>query len=241
MRVQARPSVPAIAGSAVHVGTEQTDKLLLSGQTDSSVLIGESLTHAYASYIEATDKEAKAGWEPSSWKSFGRQDWQWYNDTGIPNSIAAYINWRLENPWPLADVPNFGPAVEVPFNYYVTPGRLVHGWIDRIFVVEGQLVPLDIKSGLKPKTSEQLGLYAAAVKDGLGWDLTTGYYLYGLKSGTASLTKPADLRLWTPERLGRLYETASLIIEHKLFVPNPGDACFVCSVSHHCEFALAAI
>lgn len=245
MKVQARPSVPAIAGTVVHVATEVVDKLLHeNGQTDPSRLTAEAQADADASWNEAIALQSAAGREPSTWKHFGRQDAGWFCNVGIPNSIKAYIDWRVANPdWVVAEIPGFGPAIEVPFNYYVTPGRLVHGFIDRVFTsrTQGGYYPLDIKSGLKPKTDEQLGLYKAALNEVLGWNIERGYFIYGLKSGEAKLTNPLDLSHWTPQRLAAVYEPASQAIEQGIYIPAPGENCFTCSVSEHCEFALSVI
>lgn len=245
MRAAARPSVPAVAGSVIHVATEIVDVLLFDGvQADSDTLTAAAQADADEALKVSIYELAASGQEPSTWKHFGRQDLDWFRSTGIPNSIKAYVDWRLANPdWTLAVVPGFGPAIEVPFNYAVTPGRIVRGYIDRILTsrTQGGYYPLDIKSGLKPETDEQLGTYGAALSDGLGWNVERGYYLYGLKSGTASLVGPIDITHWTQARLGVLYESASEVIDRSLFVPNPGKNCFLCSVSASCEFAVAVI
>lgn len=251
-RVSARPSVPAIAGVAVHTATEVVDRLLHDGQTDPDILIAEAQADADESLFGSIAHESEAGWEPSTWKRYGRktadkpngEDIEWFQNNGIPLSIRAYVDWRLANPdWVLAEIPGFGPGIEVPFNYYVTPGRLVRGYIDRVFTsrAQGGYYPLDIKSGRKPKTDEQLGVYKAALNEALGWNVERGYFIYGLKSGKATLTDPLDLSHWTPQRLAAVYEPASQAIEQGIYMPNPGEGCFVCSVSDHCEFALSVI
>lgn len=249
-RVAARPSVPAIAGVAVHVATEVVDRLLLNGQTESAELTAAAQADADASLDEAIAHESAAGWEPSTWKRFGRktvekpngEDIEWFRFNGIPLSIQAYVDWRLSNPsWVLADIPGFGPAIEVPFNYYAGK-QLVHGYIDRVFTTAvGGYFPLDIKSGLKPKTDEQLGLYGAALRDALGWEIQFGYFIYGLKHGAAKLTDPLDISHWTPGKLARVYEQSSLLINQGVYLPSPGEGCFVCSVSDHCEFAQSVV
>ena len=249
VRTPSRPSVPAVAGQVVHTGTEQVDRLLHTGQTDPRVLLQAASTDADAAVQAAIVEKSAAGWEPSKWKAFGRataekpfgEDLQWFQAQGIPQSLVAYVEWRMETMWTLAEIPHFGAAIEVPFVYYTNSGNQVHGWIDRVFVIDGELVLLDIKSGQKPKTSEQLGLYAAALRNGLGWNVTTGYFLYGLKHGEAKLTKPLDLTVWSDERLSRLYDMSSQAIEAGIYLPNPGEACWSCSVSQHCEFSQAAI
>lgn len=250
-RVAARPSVPAVAGVAVHVATEVVDRLLHNGQTDPITLAATAQADADASLDEAIAHESAAGWEPDTWKRYGRkttekpngEDLDWFRFVGVPTSIKAYIDWRLANPeWVLAEVPGFGPAIEVPFNYYITPGRLVHGYIDRVFTTAiGGYYPLDIKSGRKPKTDEQLGLYSAALREALGWEITTGYFIYGLKLGVAKLTDPINVAHWTQEKLGNVYEQSSYLIERGIYIPNPGENCFTCSVSDSCEFAQSVI
>ena len=214
---------------------------------------GSSVTAASedadAALVVAIEKQSVAGWEPSSWKAFGRatadkpfgEDLGWFQSYGIPGSLRAYIDWRLETRWELAEIPDFGPAIEVPFEYVTNAGNRVQGWIDRIFVPNGELTLLDIKSGQKPKTSEQLGLYAAALLSGLGWQVSTGFYVYGLKHGVAKLTKPLDLTLWNNSRLSTIYDGGTKAIEAGIYLPAPGEACWSCSVSAQCEYASAAI
>lgn len=248
-RVPSRPSVPAVAGVAIHVGTETIDNGLLAGVEPED--IAEFAQTATLVKLDAeVERYSQKGWKPETWKRFGRktvekpnaEDINWFREVGIPNSLNAYLAWRLGNPeFQIAEVPEFGPAIEVPFNYYIG-GQLVHGWIDRIFTTkDGGYYPLDIKSGLKPKTSEQLGLYAGALKRALGWRIDYGYYLYGLKSGEAKLTPPLNLAAWTDELLGSIYIPANQQISAGIFLPNPGDACFVCSVSDHCAFVQALV
>lgn len=264
-RVPSRPSCPAVAGTAVHTGTETVDHLLhaeddwfgepkvsLVKQADwREKLIAAALPKA----LESLDVEIAAyvekGWETSTWKRYGRktkekpnaEDIEWFRQVGIPNSIAAYVDWRLATPdFVLAEVPEFGPAIEVPFNYYVGD-QLIHGFIDRIFTSKrvGGYYPIDLKSGRKPETDEQLGLYGQALNKALGWHIEWGYYLYGLKTGTAKLTPPLRVNHWTDEKLGSIYLPATKLIDEQIFIPHPGDACFNCGVSDHCPFAQSVI
>lgn len=248
-RVPSRPSVPAVAGSAIHVGTEKIDELLLQG-ADSEDIAELALTATLVALDEEIQHLADKGWTTDKWKRYGRktaekpqaEDVEWFRNVGIPNSLNAYLAWRLSTPeFIIADVPGFGPGIEVPFNYYVD-GQLVHGYIDRVFTTaDGGYYPLDIKSGLKPKTTEQLGLYATALERGLGWRIDYGFYLYGLKSGEAKLTPALSLAGWDDAKLSRIYLGANKLIELELYIPNPGDACFNCGVSDHCAFVQALV
>lgn len=227
-----RPSAAAEGGKAIHLGTEDYDK----GGT-----VGYAIDSAQFALAQSEVALEEQGWPSDSWKRYGKQDFAWYMETGIPQAITAYADWRVENSdFSLAEVPNFGPAIEVPFNLYIG-GQLIHGWIDRIFThsEQGGYYPLDLKSGRKPETDEQLGLYGVSLREGLGWEVNYGYYLYGLKSGKATLSKPQNLRHWDKAKLDRIYKPANTAIELGLFLPNPGDACFHCGVSDSCEFLQA--
>ena len=234
---------------AVHVGTETIDHGLLAG-VDSADLAEMALSATLAKLDEETERLTEKGWEPETWKRYGRktaekpqaEDVEWFRQVGIPNSLNAYLEWRLTNEqFQIAEIPDFGPAIEVPFNFYLD-GQLVHGWIDRVFTTEnGGYYPLDIKSGQKPKTSEQLGLYAGALERALGWQVTYGYFLYGLKTGEAKLTPALNLSAWNDFTLSRVYVGGNRLIELGIYIPNPGDACFNCGVSDHCDFAMSLV
>jgi len=234
---------------AIHVGTETIDHGLLAG-VDPADIKEQALSATLAKLDEETERYTQKGFAPDTWKRFGRktaekpnaEDIDWFRLVGIPNSIDAYLEWRVTNTtFQVAEIPGFGPAIEVPFNYYVD-GQLVHGWIDRVFTTEnGGYYPLDIKSGQKPKTNEQLGLYAAALNRALGWQITYGYFIYGLKTGEAKLTPALNLTSWNDERLSQVYVQANRLIDLGIFLPNPGDACWICSVSDHCAFIQALV
>jgi hypothetical protein len=48
-------------------------------------------------------------------------------------------------------------------------------------------------------------------------------------------TKPADLSGYTTARLGRWFARLDHAVNAGVFIPNPGDACRVCSVSQYCD------
>ena len=244
-RVPSRPSVPAVAGKIFHEISEEIDRWLHQDNSFHNFSRPNTSLHEVAlwkmrditpAYLQK--EEEATSYLRDDWKHFGKQDLDWFVETGIPQMIDAYINWRTENPqFKLATIPDFGPAIEVPFNHYIN-GVLVHGWIDRVFQVDGSqgFFPVDLKSGKKPTTDEQLGLYGQALKAGVGWEPTWGYFLYDLKSGSAKLTPPLNISHWTDEKLAQVYESSDKAIRQGLFIPNPGDACFICSVSGDCDF-----
>jgi putative RecB family exonuclease len=246
-RLPKRPSVAQVGGVVAHHVTETIDQAIEAARkgayiTDRDILLSLALDRAEEVWPVVTEEFSK-NYEPPDWKVFGKQDLAWYQQQGVPLSAGAYIDWRFAKGWTLAEIPNFGPAVEVPFDLSLPSVRVV-GWIDRVFVVEGydgQFYPVDIKSGRKPTTDEQLGLYARALQAGLGWPVSYGFYVYNLKSGEAKTAGPIDLRHWTTENLDAVYGQGDKAIEAGLFIPNPGDGCFTCDVSQHCAFAQASI
>lgn len=260
-RVPSRPSCPAVAGTVVHTGTETVDQLLVEMNQDETkdqnwddlrgYLILNGAADADVALDVEIEKYRKKGWEPETWRRYGRstsekpkgEDIEWFREHGIPLSIEAYVDWRLaHDDLVLAEVPDFGPAIEVPFNYYIGD-QLVRGYIDRIFTskTDGGYFPFDLKSGQKPKTSEQLGTYAAALRSALGWDIKWGYYIYALKTGKAKMTAPLMLEHWTDEKLGTVYLPANLAISQNIFIPSPGEACRHCGVTDHCTYFQAVV
>ena len=235
-----RPSAAAVGGTVIHSATEVVDHGLADG-VDVEEVVQAALGHA----TNGLDQEIQYQLDKSNnldisrWKKYGRQDIEWYRTTGIPDGIRAYVKWRTEGPdLQLAEIPNFGRAIEVPFNLHLD-GLGIHGYIDRVFTSpmnEGQYYPVDIKSGSKPKTDEQLAIYAMALNQGLSWPVGYGFYVYNLKKGEALVTAPLDLRHWTRERLSKIYRDVTRTIDQGIFIPNPGEACFHCGVTEHCSF-----
>lgn len=249
-RVPSRPSVPAVAGTAIHSGTEVIDQQLHAGNAEHGEILGKANARALNDIEVEVEAKREKGWEVETWKRYGRatkekpqgENLEWFCEVGIPNALKAYLDWRVENDnFVLAEIPNFGLAIEVPFNFYAG-GQLIHGWIDRVFTTaEGGYYPLDIKSGRKPETDEQLGLYSAALSKALGWGIQWGYYIYGLKSGKATLTPPIDVSHWDADKIEAVYGPATKLIDLGIFIPHPGEACFHCGVSDACDFARSVI
>lgn len=234
-KVEGKPSWAAVAGSAVHNATEYIDRDW--NPANSEDLIQAGVTQAYE-YIAAeidqqnisTDQWVSFGWKP-------RQDGTWWSETGVPNAIGAYVQWRLDNPRYVV-IPEM---IEVSFDVNVGDVWVV-GKIDRVFRDRegGSLLTVDLKTGNKPKNDEQLGLYRQALA-AQGVEVTYGAYLYGLKRGTAEMTPPLDLSHWTAEKLYRVYKATDQAADAGIFIPNPGDACRICSFADVCEFSRSAI
>jgi hypothetical protein len=46
---------------------------------------------------------------------------------------------------------------------------------------------------------------------------------------------------WNRERLTAIYSQADKQIDAGLFIANPGESCFMCSVSHACPLYSASV
>jgi putative RecB family exonuclease len=239
-RVPQQPSVLAELGTAVHTATEFIDATLYNGTyTHLDDLLGQAIVLA----LDEFEKQAAdSDWPVEAWRVYGKQDATWARDAGIAKTVLGYFEWRQEGTFDLFDIPAFGPAIEVPFELDMGE-YIIRGQIDRLMIdpLNDQLLVLDIKTGLKPKTDEQLGVYRLALERQYDMPVAYGAYLYGIKSGNPSLTKPVDLSYWTEDMLRRVYDPADVLIRQGLFLPSPGEQCFTCDVREHCEFGRSSI
>ena len=252
-RVPSRPSAAAVAGRIIHTATETVDHLVWNGALEATPQGWEALCKAGCeAAVEAATEAIADGskhFPPHEWKMYGRptaanptgQNIDWYQRVAIPNAVNAYVDWRVNHPeFTLAEIPDFGAAIEVKFSYFL--GDLeVQGFIDRVFTDGTSFYPVDLKSGTKPKTDEQLGLYGAALHEAYGWKPTYGWYLYALKTGLAQSTPALDLSHWTHDKLRAVYLPTNDAIEAGIFIPHPGEACFHCGTRDSCSFARSAI
>ena len=234
-----RPSAAAVAGSVIHVATEVMDNLIMA---ESDVDIPDrAMVAAHEELRSQLDYWNQQGYTREQFKVYGRQNVDWYQDVGIPNAVEAYWRWRHDSPFTLVTLPGHGPAIEVPFNIQFGNDVQVHGHIDRVFEAEDQWFPIDLKSGRKPPTDEQLGLYAMALLATYGIEINWGFYLYNLKAGEAKLTPPLRLSHWTVEKLASMYFQLDTAVRADLFIPHPGEECFHCPVINSCRFAQAVV
>ena len=255
-RVAKRPSCPAVAGTLFHTVSESID-FAIDGQEqvrdhDELVAYGYAVLAEQAEPLILAEEE-HSGYARDTWKRYGRrtndkphgEDMDWFIATGITSAIHAWVTWRLDHPeWSVAEMPSGELGIEVEFEYKLEDETPMVGFIDRVMQHAdrpGNFYPFDLKTGRKPKTDEQLGIYGAAVARQFGMQPSYGVYIYGLKTGVAKITSPIDIRHWTDEKLNSVYMPTNLMIKQGLYVPNPGEACFHCPVADHCQFVQSAI
>jgi putative RecB family exonuclease len=242
-----RPNIPAVMGRVFHAVSEEIDRLLhdqthrgrdaVQG-TNQLVSAVESLTSK--TLVNETESTIAVSGPVDSWLFYGKQTYEVWVETILPRTIRNYIDWRLASGYTLMELPGFGPAIEIPFLIDLG-GVVVKGYIDRVFQMNDTPLILDLKSGRKPETIEQLAIYRVALETLYGRDFRWGAYLYDIKGGNGgpTLTSPFDLRVLTADMLVTQFGKVNQIIDLGLFVAKPSDFCFHCSVSPHCQFSLA--
>ena len=249
-----RPNSAAVGGTVVHVATEAIDRFLHGAENPGEFSRAELLELGLNNASKALDQELAeadaSGFTRSEWKSYGRptkdkpngEDIDWFARVAIPKCIESYIDWRLDNPnLRTHTLPNGIAAIEVEYTINVGLRVPIRGYIDRVFEDEdGSPIIIDLKTGQKPKTDEQLGLYHFALEQTTGQRYTYGAYFYALKRG-GEMTNPIDLSHWTQEKIAYKYDVAEKMITAKLFLPNAGDNCFHCGVSQHCAYRQSSI
>lgn len=239
-KVEEQPMVAGIGGKIIHRATETVDHDLFTTGTVSDnwreAAVAETQLELAA--LKGTRYE-----NPDSWKIFGKQDLAWFIREGIPNAVESYIDWRMEGDWGIYTMPDGSPAIEVPFEFTLASGLEVKGYVDRVFYSTHTGAPLivDLKSGLKPKTDLQLALYKFGLESLVpGSAFDWGVYYYGMKKG-GTMTKFIDLSYWDEGMLSRIYDGADAAVQNQIYIPNPGENCFTCTVSEHCVFSRASI
>lgn len=246
-RLPERPNIPAVMGRVFHTVSEKIDLLLheqaVKGRgavqgPNQIVSAVESLT--IETLVNETQSTVAAYGPIDTWLHYGQQTYQVWQETILPRTIRNYVDWRLASGYELADLPGHGPAIEVPFLIDLG-GVVVKGYIDRVFMRDGIPLILDLKTGKKPETIEQLGIYRIALETLYGRDFRWGAYLYDIKGGNGgpTFTAPYDLRVLSAEMLVQQFGKVNQVIDLGLFVAKPSDFCFHCGVREHCEYALA--
>ena len=256
-RLERQPMTAAVGGTIIHAVSETIDQHLLQGVNDAPTLKDAASAEAQLVLdreLAYVAEHSPSFTDPSTWLSFGKSGYQnlsFYMLEAVPAAIDNFIAWRAKTPnlVPL-HIPNFGPAIEWPF-VVAYMGRELRGVIDRIYqdVNTGVCVIVDIKSGAKPKNLSQLGRYGYAVRaqdNPVLSKVRWGSYLYNLRRPSGDRVKPTymspvDLNWWTDQRLERYDSAAISMVEQGLFVPNPGEACFMCTLKHHCDFIEASL
>lgn len=185
--------------------------------------------------IRPTGRTVKSGMSAGGGPN--KKDREWWL-TYLPSMFEAYKNWSQNNPWKLAYVPGEDGeptlAVELHFEFEDARGDIVRGFIDQVRESPtGQLMVVDLKTGMEPYSVDQLGLYRIGLWRNFGTIADYGsFYLAG--PGDQTSTVPASLTGYTEDRMDWEYGAAAEQIDRAEFIPNPGQQCSYCGVKDYC-------
>lgn len=236
LREPEAPSLWSVAGTAFHQCAEWHlgDQWPANdfGQPFTRQMVWEDAFGA--AVAEEQKKNPLAADKPlTSWRAAarGREDLAWWDANG-PAMVGRFIDWwRGAGLQPFTD--DQGPMLERELD--ITLGGVpIVAFPDAVVVDEhGQLDILDYKSGKPPKESLQLGVYAAAIREGLGYDPAWGLY-YMTRVGQLL---PASLQRWPQTLIADLFAEFH---ERELggdYTPTPGQACRFCPLKKTCPVA----
>lgn len=230
----AKPAVWLVAGTAIHETIHRIN-LAHVGEIDEVDPVTEFEKHFD---IEVGKTVANTGLPASQWKTAGRatrdkpnkEDTTWWRTEGA-RQCKEYTSWLSASGWTLMQ-----HADKIMAEFETTTefgGFPVKGFLDAVMVTpDGELRVVDYKTGNKPSAPVQLGLYAAALKRLLDMDILAGNYFMTRKG---EMTDDYDLTRFTPSYFDNIFAQAKKAMDADIFIPNPGNACFMCDVSDYCH------
>lgn len=188
------PSVPMLAGSAIHHGIEMFE---LSSLGQGMTAHERIFTLRHAEGHELIVREAKAhirkfldmhSLAPTDLLHYGRQTLAVYQKKKLPDMAGAFLARRkqdVENHYAIP-FPTVAEAVERDFEFEIAGTRLV-GTVDHLLLDRvGDLVLRDYKTGARKLADAwQLEIYRWLVKQATGLDAAYGQVNYiGARAGT---------------------------------------------------------
>jgi putative RecB family exonuclease len=236
-RIQGVPRTPSLAllfGSAVHEAFERVLKYqvdMMAGSIQS--MWGEIVESHAQRMIKEFDTDIdqfKVSGRKTEAKP-NREDFDWWMIEGL-QQVNAFLEWLAISGWSVYEVENQIPMVE--FNASgILGGIEVKAFIDSVMVnPDGELVVVDFKTGSRTPQELQLGVYSALLEQRMGLHVDKGAYYMTRK---ADMSEQFDLRRYTPEFFGTVFQQFSAAKELGLYIPSVGDHCkYACDVSDAC-------
>lgn len=125
-------------------------------------------------------------------------------------------------------------GVEIPFRLEFDEFDIV-GYVDQVLSYEnGSLMIRDVKAGSRQPSSDiQLGVYGVGMTELLGQSVLWGDYI--MTKNNVVLQARLLTRYDRPT-IEKLFKSLNDAIASNVFLPNPSDACRVCTHSTHCDF-----
>jgi len=152
----------------------------------------------------------------------------------VPNYLQRCLEAAEEGLWEIFRFDSGELALELPYEIDLD-GIVVKGYIDRVQWWPGQRRAAieDLKTGnIEKWDRRQLGTYAYAAFDIYGIEIPYGRYWF---TKTDQPSEWFEMSRYTKEYLSKIYADLDNIISNKLFLPNPGDHCQLCSVKPYCR------
>lgn len=163
----------------------------------------------------------------------GKRGVEWWKAYG-PKFVQDYADWRNTTRWDIWHTPHAEPAIELVLCPILPNGMPVKMFIDRVLVPVSVPVIVDIKTGRRPETAEQLGLYATGIELTYGKEHRPSWGCFWM-GDTGKETDFYNLDQYTPEYFARMYEQAAAGINAGCFLPQPANNCKAwCGTSQYC-------
>jgi putative RecB family exonuclease len=235
-RVEKKPEPPAwflLGGSAVHLATQRMD------ERDQYPYSEDQIMHLWSEAFNEVIAEAYAAWpEDRQWRQVGKptqawpngQRYEYWNLRGI-DAVKAWHDWRIASR-PLMGDPTH---VEEEVEFTLTSGLIVKGYVDRIYKDPDRecYFPLDIKTGTKrPNSPLQLAFYRHGIKEALGLEVADFGCWWMAKDAQAFDVPIGHITLADLDKITTAYFKG---VENEVFIPNLGDACWMCPFTEYCH------
>ncbi|TDB90923.1 PD-(D/E)XK nuclease family protein [Actinomadura sp. KC216] len=233
VREPQRQAVWFIQGTAVHSAIEAYERSFRMSAPEMPLEVFEATWHL------EMEKAYKEQPDESMWMVGGRRKLSTDREKRFEmgrNQVLDYIGYHApDGRMRPAEIVPGEPAVEVGFELDFGEFLCI-GYID--MVVEDQETglwfPEDWKTGSKlPVDPFQIGTYGIALKELTGQEVPWGGY-WDCRNNEL-VTK--DLTPYTKDVVGNWYRQFHEGIKAGVFLPNPGDACFTCTVKPTCVYA----
>lgn len=237
-RLQGAPSLPSVwlvAGTALHDAIDTVNRAFHADVPVDLIATWEQAWNKKVDEFTAKYPDIPL----DSWRKAGRasadkpnkEDFAWWKRDG-QRQLIEYSGWLRNSGWTIASHPETG----APLSEFETTaefgGLMVKGFLDAVLQRGQDIAVVDYKSGTRvPLSTTQLGLYAQALQRTIGLKVTEGAYYMTRK---AELTDRFPLHRYTGEWFDLQFSRLRKAMEADIFIPQPGEACFMCDVKDAC-------
>ena len=234
-KVWSRPAAWLAQGTAFHAVAEEYEKRLHAANQMSLEEAQDMFRAEYAKEISiATAITPNFEWWFWSGPYSGERDVSRRFEVGL-EQVEKFVTWRTTKGQTIWITPDGTPAIELAFEFDLD-GIMVRGYIDAVVVVDGELRVRDYKTGNSPGDDFQLAVYALAVWELYGVQITKGdYFMAGKRGKAAGPTAVYDLSQWSREDIAEVFHMVEAKIQAEDFEPDPEPRkCQFCDVNLSC-------